>query len=537
MDVARKLVLPGSPFELTDASVNGRPCRVFRRAPDSLADIYRKARHAAEQPFLHVDGCDITYGELLEGAANLAGYLIDSCAAGVGTRIGLVLPANAAWWSAFVAVTSVGASAVLIDASIDIEAMVSAIETTQLRILIADERVAQALREAGFRGRIVVDVPEAPGVFRSDSITIPPDAEALVAFTSGSTGRPKGVACSHRAIITGLMGMSLGSALAAARAGPRRRPFEAGRRPVSLLLSPFTHVGGYLHVLMMMQVAGKVIPSDGAPASRLIDLIQHQSVTTLSGVGAQVFSELLREPPPRDSVSSLARIGVHGVALRAELINDLHARFPEVEVGTGYGLTETSGSVSVATSVDFEQHPGTCGSVVPSAEIRIIDEDGHEVTNGTQGSIEVRGAMLASGYCHSTEANTRAFRDGWFRTDDLGSLDSNGFLTVSDRRGHLIRLDGKTFSGSDIEQAAIGTGLVADAAALQISNAAGAEHLLLAVVVAPGSGDAQASLGRALHDSFGVAPGLVTVLPMPQLPRTRSGKLDRQALQARGTGY
>jgi acyl-CoA synthetase (AMP-forming)/AMP-acid ligase II len=157
--------------------------------------------------------------------------------------------------------------------------------------------------------------------------------------------------------------------------------------------------------------------------------------------------------------------------------------------------------------------------------------------NGTPGNIELRGAMLTSGYCDSPEANARAFRDGWFRTGDQGSLDANGFLTVSDRRGHLIRLDGKLFSGADIEKAAIGTGLVADAAALQISNATGAEHLLLAVVVAPGSRDAQASLGRALHDSFGMAPGLVTVLPMQRLPRTRSGKLDRQALQARGAGY
>ena len=292
-----------------------------------------------------------------------------------------------------------------------------------------------------------------------------------------------------------------------------------------------------MHLLLMMQVAGKVIPVRDPPAEELLHLIQVHSVTTLSGVGAHCFSELLRESPRGGNINSLARVGVHGVALRADLVKDIHARFPGVELGTGYGLTETSGSISLATSVDFEQRPGTSGAVVPSVEIQVVDENGRKMPAGALGDIELRGAMLMSGYCNPPEANARAFRDGWFRTGDVGSFDNDGFLTVSDRRGHLIRLAGKVFSGSEIERVAIESGLVADAAALQISTASGTERLLLAVVAAPETLDPGTSLGQTLNDSLGVAPGLVTILPMQRLPRLQSGKLDRLALQAEGTTH
>ena len=119
----------------------------------------------------------------------------------------------------------------------------------------------------------------------------------------------------------------------------------------------------------------------------------------------------------------MTSVGIHGEALRENILTELRDRLPQATPATGYGLTETNGSICAAVGDDLIEHPGTCGPIVPSVEARILDERGTEVPVGSTGEIWLRGAMMMSGYCGVTQNHAEGSNGGWFCTEDFGRLD------------------------------------------------------------------------------------------------------------------
>lgn len=530
--LAARLVLPGSPFELAPHGTGVGSIRVFRHAPPSLNAVYSRVCASASRPYMVFGGRTISFGDLLGRSNSLARELSEQYGSLGGQRVGLVLASGPQWLAAFVAVTSIGAVAALIESSAPVEQIISALNAANCIAVIADEDTARLLADCGARHRVLIarnaryDPQMQAACFDTP---IDPDQPALITFTSGSTGQPKGVVSTHRAVITGMMNMMLGSALAARREKSRQSATQPQLSPSSLLLAPFTHIGGYSHLLLMMWVAGKVAVLPSWHLGQALELIRQEEIRTISGASPDRLTALVRADPERHDLGSVSAIGVHGTALRPALLREMQERLPAAVLRAGYGMTETNGSICVAATSEIVAQ--SCGPFVPSVEARIVDENGDDVPTGATGEIWVRGAMLMSGYCPA-QRDSRVLQSGWYRTEDWGRLDTDGNLFLAERRQDLVYLRGKPISYARLERLACDCSALDDAAAVVVGEGE-RSRLVLAVVPRDAEAGNEARIAERLSREDALSGCKVDILEVESLPRTRSGKIDRHALRRR----
>jgi steroid-24-oyl-CoA synthetase len=542
-----RLLRPGSPFELMQAQSAGPNTLVFRHAPPSLNGLYRRAAGSATHTCMHFAGHDVSYGAILKEANAVAHSLREHHGICSGDRVALMLPASPQWLVAFIATTSIGAVAVLIGEQRSPPQSLRALELTRCSLVLADEATGRMLAEHGdCRPRILVrhcsaetlaapldssfeGVASTDGHLRFDNQAIDPEQEALVALTTGSTSLPKAVISTHRAVIAGIMNMMLGSALAAARNKPTGTPAQQPKTPSSLLMSPLTHVGGYSHLLLMMQVAGKVVPLSSWEVGRALELIEKHRIRSLSGANASELRELLRAIPGKAGISSLLSVGIHGEALRENILAELRDRLPQATPATGYGLTETNGSICAAVGDDLVERPDSCGPIVPSVEARILDERGVEVPVGSAGEIWLRGAMMMSGYCGVTQNHANGANGGWFCTEDFGRMDAQGFLYLQQRRQDVFYCGDQPLSVAAIERVVYKCDCVDEAAAFFVGPDRNVTRVVVAVVLREAARDAKPQIAARLASE--VAAARCEIVTLARLPRLSSGKIDRSALR------
>jgi long-chain acyl-CoA synthetase len=138
----------------------------------------------------------------------------------------------------------------------------------------------------------------------------------------------------------------------------------------------------------------------------------------------------------------VVRASYGGAPAAPELVQRIHERFPAVRstLTTAYGLTETASVATSNSGEDYRTHPGSVGRAVPTVELRVVDPDGNDVATGATGEIWMRGpTIMMRGYWNRPDATADAVTaDGWFRTGDIGRLDSDGFLDLVDRAKDMI---------------------------------------------------------------------------------------------------
>ena len=545
---AARLLEAGSPFELLSVQTAGLAVKQFRHLPISLNSLYKRAARSALAPCMHFRAADVPYGEVFDQARVLAAALIERHGIRTGDRIALRASNGPQWLAAFVAITSVGAVAVLLPQEMALDHCRRALDMAGCLLLLVDEP-GLALPPDLSAGRPVIlmrarspsgtfpyfeDISAATSALDPLSIEIAPDQEALITFTSGSTGAPKGVICSHRAILSGLMNATLGGALASARNRvASERKSDAPAVPCSLSLAPFAHVAGYMHLLLSMQVAARTIPLVESDTATIARLIERHRVTTLGGMNAETLAALLSAEECHRRLASLTNVSIHGNTLRATLAEKIRKHLPHVRPATSYGLTETCGPVACGVGADLFEKPESCGAILPSLEVRVVDEQGETMPIGKTGEIWLSGSMLMSGYCAAPRETARTLVNGWLRTEDFGYVDSHGFLFVQERLQDLHDWNGERLSLARLERAICSDAPVKDAAVLRAEDSLGRPRLIVAIVPDSADGNEARSVSLAsVSATAGVPRESVEVIALAGLPRTGIGKIDRRALQA-----
>lgn len=547
-DETKRLTGPASPFELVETRIDGRPCRVFRHGPRTLPDVFRKAATAGRRPYLIIDRHEVSYEAVLRGAQALGRELVDRHGVRVGDHVGMILHNCPEWPMALIALTSIGAIATLLHRQRPAAELIEALDLCQCALVIADQPIARELRELGDRRPVLVmhkrgDTGTADNWFCCDTLEttagtspvarVDPEQEALVAFTSGSSSRAKGVILTHRAIVTGLMNMMLGGAIAATKTERRALPADAATRaaqPACFVAAPFSHASGYLNLLLMAYMAGKVVSQSSWNAVAALALMGQQGVRSLVGATPTMIREFLDTDPSAQDLRAFSSIGIHGSAAHPSLIGAIRASMPDVTVNTGYGMTETNGSVCAVSGSDLLEHPGTSGQPLPSVELR-IERVEHGIGGVEIGEIWVRGAMLMRGYCGAPEATAEALCDGWFRTGDMGRVDAAGYLHVIDRRSNMIVCAERNFCAAEIERVLMKHPAVGEAVAVGVGEVASDQRLILCIVPNTARQLDAADLQRHTADLLqGTKAQIIT---LKSLPRTPSGKVDRSELRRR----
>lgn len=514
----RRLVGPGGPFEIGQGP-EGVPR--YANGPRSLTDLYGRARRGGDKPLFARGAERRSYSDIFEPALAIADHL--NREGWSGRRIALMLDDGPEWLVWFVAITAAGASCVLPPPIGSDDLISRCCETARCDAVVSAP--SDRLDRSGLPN--LFDLPKAQEA--APTMDVSPEVEAIVTFTSGSSGAPKGVMHSHGSLVAGLRNMMLGGALAnhmlptsAAPSAPSERP----QAPSTLLLSPFAYIAGYSAFLLSIATGGRIILPESSGDDAVLAAAKMEGIQSLGGASPDLIRRLVRHPAALDSLTSLRRLQLHGAALQRSLVEELQQFVPSAQLFTGYGLSETAGSIAMATVAQVIDEVGGCGRLLPSVDVRVVDEAGALLPPGSRGALEVRGDMLMTGYLDEARTAETMTQDGWYRTGDMGHLEDGRWLNVMGRLGDQIA-GTEGFAGPVEDAVRIACG-VDDAA---VTSSTDGTALILYLQIRQRQTIDKASAIEVLKSAAGW-DGAIDVRCLKAFPRTASGKVDRLRLGA-----
>jgi acyl-CoA synthetase (AMP-forming)/AMP-acid ligase II len=505
-----RLVGPKSPFELHTDQDGPH----FRGGPQTLVEVYRRALRMGTAPLVFVGDETVSYADLIEPGLALAGALRRRDLQ--GRRIAVDLGDKIEWLRWFVAVTAAGASAVLVPADGDQGAVAASLETASCDLVVT--RRDRPFENAENLLGLTPTSADAAADWTTD-----PGSEVLVVFTSGSTGVPKGVRHSQKGLLAGQKNMMLLGAVVGKLAAQPIAPATRAGVPTPLVVAPLHYIAGYAAFLLALSTGGRLaLPRGAATIEEACGLVERRALTSVSGAGSDFIRRLLRAPRARESLRSLRRLQFHGAGLQAEIRREVGEVLPNVQILTGYGLTETCGSVASAPAALAADGAGG-GWASPATAFRLAPANPPHAGLEQAGHLELRGDMIMLGYLNPAQ-NAAAFTpDGWFRTGDLGVMNDQGWLTILDRRDGLAEGGGRATPRSVLEGVVRGVEGV-DEAVVDVRD--GDKALRIVVQMRDGRRVSETEIARALTED-GLWTGAISVETRETLPSTASGKIDR----------
>jgi long-chain acyl-CoA synthetase len=540
-----ELTTPGARFELSDATLEGRPYKVFKNAPPSLRQLFDTARGRGDAVFLVYEDERWTFGQVMERVDALGAALVERYGVRPGDRVAIAMRNYPEYVVSFAAVTSIGAIAVCLNAWWTTEEMAYGLEDSSPAVVIADperaERARPAMDRLGIHG---IEVrPEGGLTPRFDAwdevvvvgpalppLEIAPDDDATILYTSGTTGHPKGAVSSHRAVLSALLSFACRTAANVMVQPPKEKhPF-----PVSfILVVPLFHVTGLVPVMLSCFAGGyKLVMMYKWGPERALELIEREQITQFVGVPTMSW-DLLESPDfARRDTSSLASVGGGGAPAPPELVSRVEKSFARGRPGIGYGMTETNAYGPQNSGDDYLRKPRSAGRTVPSMQIRIADIDGRELPSGEVGEIQFRGPNLIRGYWNKPEATAETIVDGWLRSGDIGRIDEEGFVYVEDRAKDMVLRGGENVYCAEVEAAIYEHPAVYEAAVFGTPHERLGEEVACAVVPKAGQQIDPEELRSFLRERLAAfkVPSRLEVTPEP-LPRNASGKILKRSIR------
>ncbi len=361
---------------------------------------------------------------------------------------------------------------------------------------------------------------------------------AVIFYTSGTTGRPKGAISTHRSMIANLQNTIYNGVATAMAAPDTGGAMGSADRTTALLTSPLFHVSGCHSSLVVGTLGGLkiVIPEGKFEPDKALQLIQDEKVTVWATVPTMVW-RVCEYPDRHDfDTTSVTSVAFGGSPSADELQRMVRETFPNVSsTSNAYGLTESSSVATVINGADALAKPTSVGPPMPVVDIRIADAAGQEVPTGATGEVLIRGPIIMPGYWGKPEATAETVIDGWLHTGDIGRVDDEGYLYITDRAKDMIIRGGENIYCVEIEQRLVEHPEIADAAVIGVPHPELGEEVKAVVQVAPDStltaDEIRSWVAEALAN-FKV-PTYVE-LTSDKLPRNASGKLLKNVLRGEG---
>jgi long-chain acyl-CoA synthetase len=340
---------------------------------------------------------------------------------------------------------------------------------------------------------------------------------AVLLYTSGTTGTPKGVMISHGNFLH-----ALGSAL---QYNPDLGPGPA------LLALPLTHVYGILMQNLASAWGIASVMLRQFEPTRVLEAIERYRVRYMPVVPTMLVYLLNHPERARFDTSSLYRITAGGAALPEQVRLDFERAFPGCRVQQGYGLSE-SASVATTFQLEEETRPGSAGRALPGIEIRILDDREQPLPPRATGEICLSGPNITAGYYRDPQATSRALSGNWLHTGDIGYLDEDGYLFITDRKKDLIIKGGENISPREIEEALYLHSAVAEAAVVGIPDPVFGEDLCAVLQLKPGASASEDEIKQhvAKYVTKFKVPGRVVF--NPALPKNSTGKILKREIRA-----
>ncbi|MFV0524384.1 MAG: long-chain fatty acid--CoA ligase [Acidimicrobiales bacterium] len=484
-----------------------------------------------------------TFAQVGDRADQLAAALT-RLGIGVGDRVGTFAWNNQHHLEAYLAVPSMGAVLHTLNIRLFPEQLAYVVNHAEDRVIIVDASVAPLLAQVRDQLTTVEHIitfgtgdtsglgdtldyetllaAESPGFAYP---VVDERSAAAMCYTSGTTGNPKGVAYSQRSTYLHSFGIVSGQAMG----------FSEDDR--LLVIVPMFHANAWgMPYAGWMVGADLIMPQQYLQAGPLADII-HSTRPSYSGAVPTVLNDILHNRPDAD-LSSLREIICGGSAVPRSLMEGFEETFG-VRVVQAWGMTETSPLGAVANVPkgtdpdDAMSWRARTGRVLAGVELRICDDDGNVLPwdGRAQGEIEVRGPWITGSYYR--EPTDEKFHDGWLRTGDVGSVEPNGFIQISDRAKDVIKSGGEWISSVDLENTLMGAPGVVEAAVVGVPDDRWDERPLACVVMSDGADFDPAGLKDYLEERVAKWWLPERWAKVAEVPKTSVGKFDKKVLRQR----
>lgn len=330
--------------------------------------------------------------------------------------------------------------------------LINKIRATQLPVIL----IEAAKTEEGSGGDCISTLNL---LLQSDVNGFPPvDIEqedtATLLYSSGTTGKSKGVISTHRNLIAMVSG-----ALS-------RDDMKGGK--IFLSIVPLFHVFGFFYTLSRIAIVGTMVVMRKFDLAEMLSAIQKYRVNIVP-VSPPILVAFNKSPIVANyDLSSLHLIACGGAPLGKDVIDNFTARFPTVQVQQGYGLTESSGSVSFTKTDEENRHYGTAGLLAANVEAKVVDTaSGKVMPPNHKGELWLRGPTIMKGYFRNDEATASTLdSEGWLKTGDLCYIDEDGFLFIVDRIKELIKYKAYQVAPAELEELLLSNLEISDAAVI-----------------------------------------------------------------------
>jgi len=292
------------------------------------------------------------------------------------------------------------------------------------------------------------------------------DETAVIIYTSGTTGKPKGVCLTHANLYANVVSAC--------------KATDTTRAEIGLGALPMAHIFGIITMNAGLIFGIKGVMMRWFTADDALRLIEEFNVTTFAGVPT-MFTYLLECPEAEKyDTSSLVKCTCAGAPMPEELLVAFEEKF-DCRIFEGYGLTETAAAVTLCRP-DEPRRPGSAGRPIEGAEVQIFDAEDRPLPPGEPGEIVVRGPIVMKGYYNRPEETEHALQGGWLHTGDIGHLDQDGYLYITERKKDMIIRGGLNIYPREIEEVLHEHPDVSEAAVVGVNEARMGEQVWAFIV-------------------------------------------------------
>jgi len=478
----------------------------------------RAARYYPEQVALSSGETRRTFRELRDRVAGIAAALGER-GFRVGDRLVLLLPNESDYLELVYACAWLGLIAVPVNTRLSIPEIDHIIADANPRGLIRHLSLPAPTVKPSWE--LVLD--KEPLDLRSDShpdAIYDPEAILALIYTSGTTGHPKGVVVSHANILANVDHLNYWM------------PYREGG--VHLHAAPIFHILDFPFMFAAPAFGVRQVTIPKFSPQGLCETVERERVSQSVLVPTMInllvqFSEL-----EKYDLSSFERLAYGGSPVAPELIHWLRKVLPNLKLIQGYGLSEAGFLTGLKDHEHTEDRLLSCGRTCPGVDLRVVDESGKELEAGGHGELVVRGANVMRGYWNKPEETKSAFRDGFFRTGDVGYRDADGYFYILDRLKDMIVTGGENVYSGEVEAVIYQHPAVREAAVFGVPDPQWGELVAASVVRKPGMQLSESELIAHCRRSLAnyKVPRRVG-LSDTELPKSGTGKILKRILRER----
>jgi long-chain acyl-CoA synthetase len=475
----------------------------------------------------------MTYRELGRAVASMARRLADTI--GPGEVVAIVLPNSIEFHVAYFAALKALSTPALLNPIYPAAELATQMREAAPRAIICAPSTREMLtalaRDLGIPNVIsfghdvtVADLIAKPEASISLRSATPEDLGVLL-FSGGTTGIPKAVEHTHGRLVIAMWAVEY--------AWPAR-----SSREVFLPIAPFSHIYGFLTgVLAPISALGEVVIPERFQPEHIVDLLAHHRVTFFGGGPPSIYAGVLAAKNIASADLSALSVCPAGAAPFPLALMERWYRATGVEIREGYGMSEIAPITGTAAS--SPTRPGSVGKAVPGTEVQVVDLDTgiRVLPAGERGEVRVRGPHMMTGYRNRPEETAQTIRNGFIYTGDIGYLDEDGFVFLTDRKKDVVFVKGFNVFPREVEEVIHTHAKVAMVAVVGAPDSRSGGERLVAFVV-PRGGETIDATDITVHCESQLAsykrPSEVRVVE--QLPMTSARKTDRITLRkiARG---